>query len=335
MEDAREPERQSAPGPLRSRLAGIRVSATEWAQTERGRRALTWLRRVVNVVIIGAIALQLSQIGWREVVAALPTNPWFYILIVVGYFTLPVAEMTIYGRLWGVSPRQSLSALLKKRIYNLFIVEYSGEVFLYWWARRQTGRSRGEVARDVRDVNILSNAASVIVAVLLIGGLLASGWLDPEELVGRTTPVYLIGGAFLLALVIALALRFRSHLFSLSSRLALLVLGLHLTQVVAINAIKLTQWTIGVPEITLGTWLIFLAMAVALERLPLIPSKDFVFVGASVELARTMEVGAAAVASVLLVATLGGQLMHLLTYLVVTITDRRTNPPETLQRERT
>jgi len=311
------------PAPAQAPWAERRQRLGTWAQSEGGRRVLTWARRAFNVVILAAIAWQLTRIGWGEVWATMPTNPWFYALIPLGYAALPTAETLIYGRLWGLRPRESFPALLKKRIYNQFVVEYSGEVYLYWWARRATGRPQGQIARDVRDVNILSNAASVLVAVTLFGGLLAAGRLDLTAVVGDAQPVYWGAGAFLAALVAALAVRFRKHLFALPLAAALTVLGIHMGQVAAIYAIKLGQWTLGVPEVGMATWLVFLAAAVALERLPFVPSKDFVFIGASVGLARAVEVNEAAVAGMLLVATLGGQAIHLLVYLWVTVLDRR------------
>lgn len=324
---------QSAPAARpawRSRLAEVQDRAVLWAQSERGKRVLTWVRRGVNVVILGAIAYQLSRIGWGDVLATMPTNPWFYVLIVVGYAALPTTESLIYGRLWGLRARQSFPALIKKRIYNHYVVDYSGEVYLYWWARRTTGRGRGEVARDVRDVNILSNAASVLVAVTLFGSLIALGWLDFGALIGEARPLYWAIGAFAAALLLALALRFRKHLFALPPRMALAVLGFHTGQVLAIYAIKLGQWTLGMPEVPLMTWLIFLAVAVLVERLPFVPSKDFVFIGAGLGLAQTLDLAEASVASMLLVATLGGQLIHLVVYSFLMWQQRRTpggSPP--------
>ena len=88
--------------------------------------------------IVAYLLYELRDISWTEIGAALPTNPLFYLLFLVLYFLLPVAECFVYRITWTFEAWKSFPAFVKKRIYNNDILGYSGEVYFYTWARKNT-----------------------------------------------------------------------------------------------------------------------------------------------------------------------------------------------------
>jgi hypothetical protein len=244
---------------------------------------------------------------------------------------LPIVETFIYRAVWGVTPRESFPALLKKRIYNQEVLGYSGEAYLFLWARRRLGQRDADLLRAVRDVNILSAVASMLFTIGVIGILFFTGLLDVFTWIrdnpGITTGVAVLIGVSLVVLLMVT----RRHFFAMQPRTALVVFLLHLGQVVFIHAMMILQWTYGVPDVPLSVWITFAGITVVMNRIPFLPSKDLVFLGLSVELTRVMDVATASVASMLLVSSVAGKLLNALVLAIVQFTVR---DPE-LERART
>ena len=288
----------------------------------RGQRALTWGRRLLTLAIAGAILWQLSNVGWGAILGALPTHPLFYGLLVFVYFSLPLFEMLIYGPLWGTRPLDTFLACARKRVYNEDLLGYSGEVYLYLWAG-QRGISRGRAFRTVRDANIVSSVTSMLVAVALVGSMVAFGLLDLSRWTGEETWPYWIAGAVGLGLVVALAVVFRRHVFNLSPRQALGIMAVHFVRLVAANGALVWMWSLAVPDVSLTVWLTFVTMLVVMNRLPFLPSKDLLFLGASVELSKTMRVATASLAGMLLVQSVCMKALNLIVLALVQSAQRR------------
>jgi len=119
----------------------------------RPRASALWLRvqRPVRwaliVLVIAMLAQALAATSWREVAQNLPVSPWFYLIFLINYFAMPLSEALIYRFLWntgmGIVP-----ALLRKRVYNEAVLDYSGEPVLFAWARQFTSKTDGELLSD-------------------------------------------------------------------------------------------------------------------------------------------------------------------------------------------
>lgn len=59
--------------------------------------------------IVGYLAYRLTTIGWAELWTSMPTTPWFYVLLLLMYATLPVTEMVLYGTAWRAKYRALFS----------------------------------------------------------------------------------------------------------------------------------------------------------------------------------------------------------------------------------
>jgi hypothetical protein len=65
------------------------------------------------------------------------------------------------------------------------------------------------------------------------------------------------------------------------------------------------------PEVPIAVWLTFAAALIIVNRIPFMPGKDLLFVGAGIELAMHLDVATAQVASMLLVASVLTKVLNL------------------------
>ena len=282
------------------------------------------LRAGFLIGVLGYLAYQLTHIGWSNVASALPTTPWFYVLFLLIYASLPVAETLLYGFLWKQKrPWSGLPVFIKKRVFNKDVLGYSGEVYLFAWARRQVGLPEREIAKTIRDTNILSSAASTVVAVLLLGLFLTAGHLSVHDLLGATTWTYLVGGALGGLVLVAVGLRFRRYLFAMPFRTAALVFGIYCGRLLLGQVLQITQWAVVMPDVAIEVWFTFAALSLVITRLPFVPSQDLIFLGAGLELSGMMAVPQAELAAMLLMASVLDKLLNAFLFGLLTLLERR------------
>lgn len=251
--------------------------------------------------ILGVIAWNLYEIGPMEVLRSLPTQPLFYVLFVLIYLTLPVTEILIYGQVWNFRKRDGFRAFLTKKVYNSEVVDYSGEFYLYLWAKKGMNLKGKTVLKNIRDVNIVSVLVSYAMALALVGYLIFTDALDLSSWFGGVQGVHIAGGALVLILIGALVVQFRRYLFALPRITALKVFGLYSTRFVVHHGLIVLQWMVVIQGAPLSIWLTYLAVFIVVNRLPFLPSKDLLFAWAGIELSRYLGVGVAEVAGMLLV----------------------------------
>lgn len=288
---------------LRARLAPWRARWIAFAGSERGRRVLVVARVGFVAALVGYLAWRLTVIGWGEVLRALPSTPWFYALFLLAFVQLPLAETLVYRLLWRFRLADGLGVFLRKRVLNQDVLGYSGEVYLYLWARERAGSRRGAALwHDIRDNNVLSSVASTLVAVGLLVYFVLAGHVDVRTWLGGHTVLEGALVGVLLAVLGAVALRFRRYLFALPLRLAVPIFGVHVVRLLAVNALQVAQWAVVLPEVPLGVWFTFLAATLVIERVPVLPNRDLLFFGVGLELAGRLGVPEAAMAGLLLAA---------------------------------
>ncbi|WP_245846217.1 hypothetical protein [Longibacter salinarum] len=282
-------------------------------------------------MVVGAIAsylvYQLSELGWRKLWTSLPTTPAFYILLVLMYVTLPVTEAVIYGKAWEVSSRKLLPVLFRKRVLNNDVLGYSGEAYFFLWMQRNSQIERRRLLTTIKDNMIISSVASTSVAFLLLAAFFLSGQVQLLEQYLPDATSTLAAAVAIIIVVVAVGLAFRRAIFSLSaSLLGVFALG-HLARFVFNNGFQVTQWALVIPEVPLGTWITLLSLYIIINQVPLIPARGLFFVTASVELAGTLEVPAAAVASMLLAQNLIDRGLNFLVYIGTTAAEATGSEP--------
>lgn len=298
-----------------------------WGGTPTGKwvgRAFRWL---FFAGVIGWLVLKVTAIGWGAVLASLPTTPWFYILFFVMFVALPVSETLIFrlllDRRIGI---RDVGVFIRKRVFNSAFVGYSGELYLFVWARRRLGLPAKRAAHGVKDNAVLSALASAAVTAGLLVAFWISGqaasvanWLDSGA--GKFAAT-LLAIAFLLPVL----LRFRKSIISVPGRIAATVWGVHMVRITGVLLLQAVQWWAVLPNQSWTTWLIFLTAQMVISRLPFIPNRDLLFLSAGLEMSNVIDGPRAAMAGVLLAGGALTQGANLLFFVATSF--GRSRPPE-------
>ena len=293
-----------------------------------GKIITRWGRRTLIVGVLVYLLIQLSEVGWRDIWNNLPANPLFYLIFLGMYFGLPVAETFIYRKLWNLPFRQSFPVMLKKRVYNREVINYSGEAHLYWWANKSVELPGRRILRDIKDNTILSSLTSLSLAITLLGIFFFAGLLPFEALIPEIDRIWIIGGGMCLALLVVLGVRFRRSVISLPASVALVLLGLHLGRLLFVQTLQVLQWAVVMPEVPWSAWFALLALQIIVNQLPFLPAKELVVVGASTELTGWMEVSQAGVVSMLLVVFVLDKVINLVLFSYLSFSDRQAGKPD-------
>lgn len=312
----------------RARLAAVQARWSAFAATPTGQRVTRYGRWLVLAAIIGYLVWQFSEIGWREILTSLPTAWGFYAIFLVLYFTLPVTESLIYRLSWGTSVGRGFPAFVKKRVYNKDFVGYSGEAYLFAWARRRVTLPDTKILGIIKDNVILSGFASTLFAVSLLALFLVVGNVEALGFDRDQVALYVAAAVAVLVVLVLIGLRLRTRLFTLSARLLGLVFALHYGRLAAMNALQVVQWDLVIPGIPWQSWFVFLAVQVIISRLPFLPSRDLIFLGASVELAETLGIPRAEMAAMLVVLSALDKALNLVLFLLISALNARHPDPE-------
>ncbi|MFB6249244.1 MAG: hypothetical protein ABEL97_11815 [Salinibacter sp.] len=305
-------------------FAAARRAWVRFSESRIGEWVLSGLRWAFLAGIVSYLAYQLTTIGWAELWASMPTTPWFYVLLLLMYATLPVTEMVLYGTAWGARHRDLLPALLRKRVLNNEVLGYSGEAYFYVWARRETNLDALDVLRTIKDNVIISSVASTSVAFSLLAIFFLTGQIEllRQYLPNETSTV--AAGIAVIILVVSVGVNFRRALFSLPSRVLWLIGGGHLLRFVLNNGFQVLQWAVVIPEVSAGTWITLLALYIVIQQIPFVPSRGLVFMSAGVGLSGALQIPTAALASMLLTTSLIDRTLNFATYVGTTALEAAT-----------
>ncbi len=304
---------------------------TEWMQfleSKRGRRVLQGARVVFMLGIFAYLVYELRDVSWSEIGAALPTNPLFYLIFLLLYFLLPVAESFIYRITWTFEAWKSFPAFVKKRIYNNDVLGYSGEFYFYTWARKNVGLSDREILKTIRDQNVVSSAASTMIALVLVAVFLYIGQINVTEWIGPQETSYLVGGAVVTLLLAALAIRLRRYLFSMAAKTALLIFAVHIVRLIVGQALQIGMWAVAMPEVSLPVWFTFAAASIIVSRIPFIPNRDLIFLGLGVSLSGVVGISEAGVFAMLGAITVMGKVINVLFFSALSVLGRKKGPED-------
>ena len=267
---------------------------------------------------------QLSDIGWGSFFESLPTQPLFYLLFLLIFFALPITEIFTYNFSWDISFREGIPVFLKKRVFNKSVMEYSGEVRLFTWARKNFHASDKEVFKVIRDNNIMSSVASTLVAFSLLLAFLLGDQITLMKYLKRSgNVVTIVGVAFISVILLAVAFRLRKYFFSMSKKVALSVCGIHVLRLIILNIAQVLQWHIVMPDTPLRIWFTFLSLQIILNRIPFLPNKDLIFIGTSLEVSKLINVSSAGMAGILVTQGVLEKITNVVLYLVLTLLEKR------------
>jgi hypothetical protein len=187
------------------------------------------------------------------------------------YLTLPVADWIIFRRLWNL-PLAGLPVILGKRISNEMLLNYSGEVYFYLWARERTGLTTTPFGA-IKDVNILSALSGNVLALVLLP---AAYPLLSEIDMGRHA-LAAGGSAAAMLSVSILALLFSRRLFTLPKGDLWWVYWVQTARVLTGVVLCAVLWSLAMPGVPIGFWIALSLVRLLVARLPLVPNKELLF----------------------------------------------------------
>lgn len=295
-------------------LKSLSRRVKEWwgpiIRTPAAQSILKWSRRLFVAGILVYMIYRFSEIGWGNIYHSLPTNPWFYVLYIPLFFSLPFSEIFIYRALWTVSRKRLGTALLVKKVFNHDILGYSGEVFLFWWARQELHLKDGEVMRDIKDNNVISVVVSMLSTLFALLLFLTT---TPAVFTKWFHKIpdgqwYFVGiSAVILA---GLIYRFRKQIFSLSLKTSATIFSIHLIRHVAVFVIQIYQWHVVLPDVPFYVWFTFMALLLVVTRLPFLPNIDLLFLTISYSLSKIIGAPIAGVMAMLAVNSVLDRILH-------------------------
>ena len=296
----------------------IRERLEHLGDTPRGRRILRVVRMVFTIGIIVFLIWELRTVEFRQVLQGLPKNPGFYVLLVALYFLLPTIQILAYRSVWDFRLEAGIKAFIKKRILNKDVLGYSGEVYLFAWAQKHVDLPRRALMESVRDMNIISAAASTLMAALLLAFFVLEGRINIQDLIGERQAFALVGaGVFTIILLFIIFARRR--FFSMPWRATRIVFGLHITRVLVRQVLEISMWHLAMPEVSLQTWFTYAALSVIVTRIPFIPNQDLLFMALGVSIAGAKTVSAAHITALFGAVALVNRLINLLFFSILSV----------------
>jgi hypothetical protein len=197
-----------------------------------------------------------------------------------------------------------MKVILKKRLMNTFMLDYSGEAFFYFWAQARLKLSRGLLVHGIKDSNLLSGGAGLLMVYVMVLLLLASGGLKISA--GLSAPdghqvwLYVLAGTVPLILCAGLILG-RKKLTALSAGQIATTFWIHFARSALVLAVEFGLWELSGALASAVACLQFVALRLVVTRLPLVPNKDLIFVGAGIAAAGLTGAAVTPVATVLVI----------------------------------
>lgn len=306
----------SAPTPVRFRQR-VRAAVAGAA----AHPAMRWLSPLVGVAMVMALFLQIRDIGWETLARIWPRDPLFYLIFLASYLAPVFSELEIYKRLWGIG-RREWPMFLRKRVMNEVLIGYSGEAYAVFWARRR-GVPGAEALAAVKDVNIVSAVIGILSTILLLAMTLMfqDGVRLASAAVAASGPA--VGAALALMAAPLLVMLFQSRLFSLPKPALGYAAQVHSGRVAFGVLTTIGMWAVAMPGIGGAVWLTLAAWRAVVQRLPLISSKELLFVNLAI---LALGVSGRDVAALLAATAALTLLAHLLSMIVSSMIGRGAQP---------
>lgn len=272
------------------------------------RRVFRW---GIPLTMLGFLAYALGTLGWGKIIQDRPGSLYFYLIVLVPYFVQPIADLFLYRHLFKIGSQLPLLVMLRKRYMNNLMFEYSGEMYFFLWARKNLPLPKGRLMHAVKDSNVLSASAALAVVLAMLVAMVTSGAVRLPGLVQSHPGMAFFIAALPLVLGIGLFVGGR-RVTSLSRLDVATVFGVHFGRSALQLALELTIWLASNALPSTVACLQFVVLRLLVNRLPLVPNKDLVFIGVGLAAAGMMDVSSPKVAAVLVLITASGLLQDLL-----------------------
>jgi hypothetical protein len=180
------------------------------------------------------------------------------------------------------------------------MLDYSGEAFFYFWAQARLKLKPGMLVHGIKDSNVLSAGAGLMMVYVMVLALLATGGLRIPAVLNAHGWLYVLAGSVPLILTAGLVLGHRK-LTALSRGQIAATFAIHFTRAALVLAVEFGLWELSGALPSAVACLQFVALRLIVTRLPLVPNKDLIFVGAGIAAAGMAGASVTAVATVLVI----------------------------------
>ena len=305
-----------------SRLQSIRSWASRISSSPSGRKFIKVVRVLLGVAVVSLLVWQLSNIGWSDLLDEMPRTPWFYVIVVAMYVVLPFTETAIYGSFWDTKKSALLSVFFRKKVLNSDLMGYSGDVYVAFWAKENTGHSQGKILRLMVDNGIMSSLGALTATGVLFGILLGTASIQmPDVLAQQDGTVYF--GALVVALVLSwVGYRFRHAIFSLPGKSILALYGTHFTRFMVMFVLQVLQWWVVLPETPFHIWGTMLAIVTVTNRLPFLAGRDLVATSIILGIGGLLGPAETAVAAMLVTRSVLERVFNLFLFVPLSLADK-------------
>ena len=235
-----------------------------------------WITPTISVIVLAMVLWHLRTVDFDALVRAVPTNPLFWIVFLSRYFVGIVTEFIIFRWLWHV-PFEGLIALTRKNVINQLVVDYLGDAYFYTWARRKMKMVTAPFGA-VKDVAILSSLVSNILTL----AMMAMVYRYTVALNLNTTGTTIAASVGIIVLISVLVVAFGKKLFSLDRQQLWGISGIHLVSLLLNNVLLAWAWSLALPDVAIGWWLMLATARMLISRLPLISNKDVIFAAVAI-----------------------------------------------------
>lgn len=227
----------------------------------------------LTLAMFAGLAHALLGRGLAGLRATTPDDPRFYLFFALFWATLPVCDFLIFRRLWRI-PASGLAALVKKRVANDVLVNYSGEAYFYAWARARSAMVAAPFGA-IKDVSILSAIAGNAFTLIMLAIALPFGR-------GLLPPDLFRAGLWLTVVLVLTSLPFllfSRRVFSLPAPQLWRVFGIQCGRVLLSAVFTAIAWHFALPGAPLSVWLLMFAGKQLSSRLPFLSTsqKDLAF----------------------------------------------------------
>lgn len=287
----------------------IRDRWSEFFKTRRGKSLAKWARRLFLVAMIVWLAYQLTEIGWGKVWHSLPVDPLFYILLLTMYVALPISLIFVYQQVWKFPKLKAFLVFLLMKVYNQNVVGYSGEVYLYLWARKNVAVKDIKILKDIKDNSILSSISSTIIAVGLLSAFILTDQVKLFQWLPTNNSWYITAGIVVFIILGFVIYKFRHFIISMPLKTAGTIFAIHSFRFLFVQFIQILQWHVELPKIPLHIWFTFVALQLIMSRIPFLPNQDLLFFGASIKLTGMLHIPEAEFAGLLLANQVVGKII--------------------------
>ena len=265
------------------------------------------LRWTVLLGIFSYLAVKLYMIGWSNILQALPTSPFFYLLSVV-FVSLPIlTERFAFQIAAKTEDTPSLRVFTRKHVINKAVMNYAGEGYFIQQISRLKGQNLRRASVIVKDLTLIRTFSANFWVILLIVAALIFGKSDLLAKIIDISPLMAVAIIVSAIGICLAAIVFFQKLTRLKLSQAGKIATLYVIRSLLAACVLIAQWSIASPGTALATWLLFLVVFFVARKSPI--GGDLVFISVALILPG-LNGGSADIAAMLLMMTAVTQIIY-------------------------